>query len=92
MDRVHGELEFEMFDEAISANIGAFSHIHEQLNLSQRGIVIDANHKKVLVTSGDVICDLIHGNIVMKMIYPITGNNENVVVVYQPFSTRFTRL
>jgi hypothetical protein len=81
---IHGTPELDINDNAISAIIGNQFELNEQLNLSQRGGFIDETHKAVLVVSGDVICDLIAGDVQMKMKYAISGTTNTVDVVYEP--------
>lgn len=78
----------------MSRHIGDFEELLGQLNLSQKGLVKGPYEQKIIVTSGDIICDLISGDARMSMTYPIDNRSDNqqhmTKVVYQPLEVKLS--
>src|SRR5690606_18671813 len=62
------ELRFR--DDATSNILGDISELAEQLNLSRKGAEDGLGNRTTIVSSGDILCDLAHGQAEMIMTYP----------------------
>ncbi len=83
-----GELEVTFTDNAISHYIGRYQELFNQINLSRAGTSKGSSEHMVIVTSGDIICDLISGDATMTMIYPIRNDDRVIRVTYGPLEVK----
>lgn len=77
-----GTLDLELDEFAISRLIGDIMPLKEQLNLARKGNEKGPFEKDVIVNSGDILCDLAHGNARITMNYPIKSQKRYIKVIY----------
>jgi|GEM_PF-5656555 len=74
----------ELTQRAISGALGELSAIETQLNIGKSGMGHDPSQKRLVVTSGDIICDLISGAGQLIILYPVPNENRTIKVIYDP--------
>lgn len=88
VDTIHGEIEVTFSDQAISHHIGSYQVLFDQINLSRNGIMTGPFEQMVIVTAGDIICDLISGDAKMAMIYRVPNEDRVIKVHYSPLEVK----
>lgn len=74
----------ELSSNAISSFTSYAAPLEEILNLSRNGHEKTQFRKNIILAWGDLICDLIAGDAKLMMIYPVTGENREIRVLYEP--------
>jgi hypothetical protein len=88
----HGGVIRIILDEnSIAQKIGNIKYLEDQLNLSTNGTDIDSYHKKIIVTSGDIICDLAFGQAKIEISYPIKDEDKMVKVIFDKLDTTIAK-
>ncbi|HXW52971.1 MAG TPA: hypothetical protein VEL47_02570 [Myxococcota bacterium] len=89
VDELNADIKLEFATDAISLKLGNLAMLKQQFDVVRYGgMSFGALQKKLLVTSADIICDLISGAAKLTMAYPIVGENRVVKVVYDPLVVR----
>lgn len=83
VESVYGELEINFSEDSISRIIGDLDLLSQQLNLASRGPAHDG-WQKIIVVSGDLICDLVSGDAQMTMIYPFGDEGKTIKIHFDP--------
>ena len=83
-----GNIEIFFGEKAISRQIGNFEELTGQLDLSHKGSLQGSFEQKLIIASGDVLCDLISGEAKMVMSYPIENEEKVIRVDYMPVEVR----
>ncbi len=68
-------------DNSISRLIGYTSVFEDQLNLNNNGIP-KGSRIELVIKSADIICDLIFGEAILSISYPIKGEDKAIKVIY----------
>lgn len=88
IDTFNAKVEVTFTDKAISHFIGRYQELYNQINLGKRGSSHPLSGQKIIVTSGDIICDLISGDATMTMIYPIKNEDRVIRVSYSALTIK----
>jgi hypothetical protein len=77
-------VKIELTKKAITSSLGAISFLETQLDVGRFGMGHDSSQKRLVVTSGDIICDLLSGDARLTMLYPVSGESRDIKVIYDP--------
>lgn len=88
VDSMNSVIDLSLTDISIARTIANTSMLAEQLHLGYNGAEIDPFHKQVIVTSGDILCDLASGEAILTMTYPIVGESRTLRVIYGPLEVK----
>lgn len=88
IDTFNAKVEVTFTDKAISHFIGRYQELYNQINLGKRGSSHPLSGQKIIVTSGDIICDLISGDATMTMVYPIKNEDRVIRVSYSALTIK----
>ena len=74
-------------NESLAVQIGYTDFLNNELNLGKRGFYVDENNKEMILTAGDILCDLALGNLKLTMNYPVKGSDMIIKLSFQKLSS-----
>jgi hypothetical protein len=87
-DTIFCESSLKLSDNAITKILGEPWMLEEELNLCRRGLLPSLYERDLIINSGDVLCDLIHGDAELVMTHKIKGEDRAIKIVYGPMEVK----
>lgn len=85
IERSSAHIDLVLDDEAISKKTGKIPELIEQFNLAHRGSEFAGKYHKLLVISGDILCDFAAGHAKLEISFPALAQGQNIKLVYTTF-------
>lgn len=83
VQRWQGTLDISFSEASISLIYGHIEGLERQLNIAITGSENKFDEYELIITSGDILCDLVSGDAIMIMSFPIENENRVIKVIYQ---------
>lgn len=85
VQRWRGTQDLNFSETSISRLYGHLDDLKDQLNLAIKGNENKSGEYELIITSGDILCDLITGAATLTMHFPIQGEEKVIKVIYDKF-------
>ncbi len=88
IDLLKNTAELSFNTAATSLIIGKIGELEQQLDLGRKGAFKGPLEQMVIVSSGDLMCDLISGNATLSITYPIQNEDRAIKISYEPLQVK----
>lgn len=87
VDRFSAYPELVLNENSIARSISE-STILDHFNLEKKATDKGSLQRKLIINAADIICDLISGDATFSMVYPISGEDRFIKLIYDPLEIK----